>query len=75
MTVQPRQPSADADAPLAPAVEALLVELQRDIPRLRRDPNRFAERFEDRACRIFEIEDSERVFERLTMMLRDAGHG
>lgn len=58
---------------MASRVDVLLEELERDIPKLRRDLNKFPQVFEERACLIYEIEDTDRVQERLMKMLRDAG--
>lgn len=55
------------------AVDALLHQLERDIPRLRNDLNMFPVVFEERACKIFEIENNALVNERLMKMLIDAG--
>ena len=54
-------------------VDDLLAQLQHDIPQLRNDMNTFHAAFEERACRIFALEDNDRVHQRLMQMLRDAG--
>lgn len=54
---------------MSKVVDALLQSLERDIPRLRQDLNMFPVVFEERACKIFEIEDTGRVNERLMEML------
>lgn len=54
-------------------VDMLLHTLEKDIPRLRQDLNMFPVVFEERACKIFEVEDSDWVNERLMEMLINAG--
>ena len=58
---------------MSQVVDALLHTLERDIPRLHQDLNMFPVVFEERACKIFEIESTERVNERLLSMLIKAG--
>lgn len=58
---------------MSQAVDEMLEQLEKDIPRLCRDLNKFHARFEERAFKIFEVEDSERVQERLMKMVSDAG--
>lgn len=58
---------------MSQAVDALLHKLEKDIPRLRQDLNMFPVLFEERACKIFEVEDTDRVNERLMEMLIKAG--
>lgn len=58
---------------MSQVVEALLHALEKDIPRLREDVNMFPVVFEERACKIFEVEESERVNERLMEMLIKTG--
>lgn len=58
---------------MAETVDELLHKLERDIPRLRKDLNAFPGAFEERACKIYELEDTERVQQRLMQMLKDAG--
>lgn len=62
----------EAPSPVDTA-DALLAALERDLPALRRDMDAFHEGFEARACRVFAVEDSPRVQQRLQDMLRDAG--
>jgi len=54
-------------------VDALLHTLEKDIPRLREDINMFPVVFEERACKIFEVEQSERVNKQLMEMLVKTG--
>lgn len=54
-------------------VDALLHTLEKDLPRLREDLNMFPIVFEERACKIFEIEDTGRVNGRLMEMLVKSG--
>jgi hypothetical protein len=54
------------------SVDELLSELEQDIPELRTDMNTFHAAFEERACRIFVLEDNDRVHQRLMQMLRNA---
>lgn len=58
---------------MSQVVDALLHSLEKDIPRLREDVNMFPVVFEERACKIFEFEESERVNERLMEMLIKTG--
>ena len=58
---------------MSQSVDDLLQKLERDLPRLRKDLNSFPAVFEERACQIYELEDTERVQERLLQMLKDAG--
>jgi hypothetical protein len=58
---------------MSQVVDALLYSLEKDIPRLREDVNMFPVVFEERACKIFEFEESERVNERLMEMLIKTG--
>ena len=58
---------------MSQAVDALLYTLEKDIPRLRQDVNMFPVVFEERACKIFELEDTDRVNERLMQMLIKSG--
>ena len=58
---------------MSKSVDELLEQLEKDIPRLRKDLNKFHARFEERAFKIFELEDSERVQLRLIKMVSDAG--
>ena len=58
---------------MSQAVDALLHQLEKDIPRLRNDLNMSPVVFEERACKIFEIENTDQVNERLMKMLIDAG--
>ena len=58
---------------MSQVVDALLQSLEKDIPRLREDVNMFPVVFEERACKIFEFEESERVNERLMEMLIKTG--
>ena len=58
---------------MSQVVDALLQALEKDIPKLREDLNMFPIVFEERACKIFEFEDSERVSERLMEMLVKTG--
>ena len=54
-------------------VDALLHTLEKDIPRLQQDLNMFPVVFEERACKIFEFEETERVNTRLMQMLIKTG--
>ena len=54
-------------------VDELLLQLERDMPRLQNDLRRFVELFEERALQICALEDSERVRLRLNRMLRNVG--
>ena len=54
-------------------VDALLHSLEKDVPRLREDLNMFPVVFEERACKIFEIEETDRVNERLMEILIKTG--
>lgn len=58
---------------MSDAVDALLNTLEKDIPRLRQDLNMFPIVFEERACKIFELEETDRVNERLMEMLVSTG--
>jgi len=58
---------------MSKVVDALLHTLEKDIPRLRQDVNMFPVVFEERACKIFEVEDTDWVNERLMDMLIKAG--
>lgn len=58
---------------MSQAVDALLAALEKDIPRLREDLNMFPVVFEERACKIFEFEETDRVNERLMQMLVKTG--
>ena len=58
---------------MSDAVDALLHTLEKDIPRLRQDVNMFPIVFEERACKIFELEETDRVNERLMEMLVKTG--
>lgn len=59
--------------PMSQAVDALLHSLEKDIPRLREDLNMFPIVFEERACKIFEIEETDRVNKRLMEILIKTG--
>ena len=54
-------------------VDALLRTLEKDIPLLREDVNMFPVVFEERACKIFELEETDRVNDRLMAMLIKTG--
>jgi len=58
---------------MSQVVDALLHTLEKDIPRLREDVNMFPVVFEERACKIFELEETDRVNERLMEMLVRTG--
>ena len=58
---------------MSQSVDALLHQLEKDIPRLRNDLNMFPVVFEERACKIFEIENTDQVNERLMKMLIRSG--
>lgn len=58
---------------MSDAVDALLHTLEKDIPRLRQDVNMFPIVFEERACKIFELEETDRVNGRLMEMLVKTG--
>lgn len=58
---------------MSQVVDALLHSLEKDIPRLREDLSMFPVVFEERACQIFEIEDTARVNARLADMLVKTG--
>lgn len=58
---------------MSQVVDALLHSLEKDIPRLRADLNMFPVVFEERACKIFEIEDTHRVNVRLMEILINTG--
>lgn len=58
---------------MSEVVDALLHTLEKDIPRLQQDPNMFPVVFEERACKIFEFEETERVNTRLMQMLIKTG--
>ena len=60
-------------AAATPSADALLADLERDLPTLRADMDAFFEAFEERAYAVFAVEDSPRVQRRLQEMLRDAG--
>ena len=53
--------------------EALLDELEADLPRLQQDMDAFHQVFEGRSCKVLALEDSPRVEARLMEMLRVAG--
>ena len=58
---------------MSDVVDALLHTLEKDIPRLRQDLNMFPVVFEERACKILELEETVRVNERLMQMLIKTG--